>query len=118
MRGDIIVGIIIRDIVMPESCVKCPLAYWGNMKTLMGCNIGKRYPNKDDDFWELPRPSWCPIDEIQPHGRLIDADVLYSLIDNGYDLNFDEVPETKRELLRMITESPTIIEGNKKLTRT
>ena len=40
--------------------------------------------------------------------RLIDADTLKELIDNGYDLDFDEVPETKRELLRMIDEQPTV----------
>lgn len=40
--------------------------------------------------------------------RLIDADALYELIDGGYDINFDEVPETKRELLRMIDEQETI----------
>lgn len=40
--------------------------------------------------------------------RLIDADDFYELIDGGYDLDFDEVPETKRELLRMINDAPTI----------
>ena len=40
--------------------------------------------------------------------RLIDADSLHELIDYGFDLNFDEVPETKRELLRMVDEQPTI----------
>ena len=42
--------------------------------------------------------------------RLIDADELYALIDDGYDLDFDEVPETKAELLRMIAEQPVIEE--------
>lgn len=36
--------------------------------------------------------------------RAIDGDALYEQIDGGYDLNFDEVPETKSELLRMIME--------------
>lgn len=40
--------------------------------------------------------------------RLIDADTLYELIDGGYDLDFDEVPETKKELLRMINEQETV----------
>lgn len=40
--------------------------------------------------------------------RLIDANALHELIDGGYDLNFDEVPETKYELLRMIDEQPTV----------
>ena len=45
--------------------------------------------------------------------RLIDADELYELLDGGYDLDFDEVPETKRELLRMISVQPTIEERKK-----
>lgn len=40
--------------------------------------------------------------------RLIDGDALIELINGGYDLDFDEVPETKRELLRMIMEQPTV----------
>lgn len=40
--------------------------------------------------------------------RLIDAEALIELINGGYDLDFDEVPETKRELLRMIMEQPTV----------
>ena len=40
--------------------------------------------------------------------RLIDADALYELIDGGFDLDFDEVPETKRELLRMVDEQETV----------
>ena len=45
------------------------------------------------------------------HGRLIDADAFYEVLDGGYDLDFGEVPETKRELLRMIIDAPTIIEA-------
>lgn len=40
--------------------------------------------------------------------RLIDGDALIELINGGYDLDFNEVPETKRELLRMIMEQPTV----------
>ena len=40
--------------------------------------------------------------------RLINGDALIELINGGYDLDFDEVPETKRELIRMIMEQPTV----------
>ena len=40
--------------------------------------------------------------------RLIDADALIELIDGGFDLDFDEVPETKRELIRMVREQPLV----------
>ena len=41
-------------------------------------------------------------------GRLIDADALYELLDGGYDVDLDELPETKAELLRMIDHEETI----------
>ena len=40
--------------------------------------------------------------------RLIDADALYELLDGGYDIDLDELPETKAELLRMIDHEETI----------
>ena len=40
--------------------------------------------------------------------RPIDGNALIELINGGYDLDFDEVPETKRELIRMIMEQPTV----------
>lgn len=40
--------------------------------------------------------------------RLIDGDDLYELVDGGFDLDFDEVPETKAELLEMISKQETI----------
>lgn len=39
--------------------------------------------------------------------RYINADVLRELIDEGYDLDFSELPETKRELLHMIDYQET-----------
>jgi hypothetical protein len=40
--------------------------------------------------------------------RPIDGNALIELINGGYDLDFNEVPETKRELIRMIMEQPTV----------
>lgn len=40
--------------------------------------------------------------------RLIDADALRELIDGGFDIDFDETPELKAELLNMIDYQETI----------
>lgn len=40
--------------------------------------------------------------------RLIDADYLYELLDEGFDIDLNELPETKAELLRMIEDAPTV----------
>lgn len=39
--------------------------------------------------------------------RYIDADALKELIDGGFDIDFDEVPETKNALLHMIDYQET-----------
>ena len=48
------------------------------------------------------------VEIINARMNLIDRDALAELIDCGYDLDFDEVPETKRELIRMVMEQPTV----------
>lgn len=58
------------------------------------------------------RPSWCPLIELPPHGRLIDADALNELIDSGDDIDFSEVPETKYALMQMVNEQDTILEAS------
>lgn len=40
--------------------------------------------------------------------RLIDADALRELIDGGYDVDFDELPETKQAILEMIDYQDTV----------
>ena len=51
---------------MPKGCWACPFA------------VGKHYEclfTKKSYNWGLTtRPSDCPLIEVQPHGRLIDAD--------------------------------------------
>ena len=96
-------SILIKGIDMPKSCSDCPLAKYI-------CFSTKQYV----PLWEMARKRQgdCPLVEVpRPHGRLVDADAFYELLDGGYDLDFDEVPETKRELLRMIDDAPTIIEA-------
>ena len=40
--------------------------------------------------------------------RVIDADALRELIDGGYDVDFDELPETKQAILEMIDYQDTV----------
>ena len=43
----------------------------------------------------------------EPMARYIDADILRELIDGGYDIDFSEIPETKKALLNMIDYQDT-----------
>lgn len=89
-------SILIKGMELPKNCNQC----------LINCEHSQLYIGIKDK-----RADECPLIEIPPHGRLIDADAFYKLIDGGYDLDFDEVPETKQELLRMIIDAPTVIEA-------
>ena len=106
-------SILIKDMEMPKSCMDCPFKGFdraggrGNI-----CTINDSitlHAVLDGIDVKFVRMGDCPLIPVPPHGRLIDADVLFELIDGGYDLDFDEVPETKRELLNMIAYQETIM---------
>ena len=47
----------------------------------------------------------------EPHGRLIDADRLYDLVENRYRVSCGIEHRCERDLLDLICEMPTIIEA-------
>ena len=99
-------SILIKGMNMPKNCDECRFDAGGyclakSLNFLDWCEVNDR-----------PRPSWCPLVEIPPHGRLIDADALNALIDSGDDIDFSEVPETKYAIMRMVDEQDTILEAS------
>ena len=72
-------SILIKGMEMPESCYRCRFCVNGftDDAPMYECGV-QSYDNvsvlvesdgKPFDF----RPDWCPLIEIPPHGRLIDA---------------------------------------------
>ena len=60
-------GVYIKGMEMPKSCLSCPL-----QGGTADCRLTQKTYN-----WGLPeRPSDCPLVPVPPHGRLIDADAL------------------------------------------
>lgn len=98
-------GIYIKGMDMPDDCKTCELCQYDD-------GLWGFWFANDEKIADKGRREDCPLTEVPtPHGRLIDADAFYELLDGGYDLDFDEALETKRELLRMITDAPTVIEA-------
>ena len=73
-------SILIRSMEIPTSCDKCRFCVNGFTDTvpMYECAV-QSYENvsvlvesngEPFDF----RPDWCPLVELPPHGRLIDAD--------------------------------------------
>ena len=70
-------SIIIKGMEMPEDCRDCPMCGYecdiGRTRCIIeGRILAEHYKSIPFDG----RPEWCPLIELLPHGRLIDADRL------------------------------------------
>ncbi len=98
-------SILIKGMKMPVNCEECDVKA-----------VCKKY-------WKLirehrTRPSWCPLVEIPPPGRLIDADELRWCYDNSDvadDIitkeNYDQLKVAVAVVRQTIDDAPTIIEA-------
>lgn len=107
---------LIRGITMPTSCMLCPFCVEeadpanGEMCMVTGKLMPPCTRERLDD---------CPLVEIPPHGRLIDADALRLLYDfNGYKPTGDMTEEEFDRLMcrlpvirASIDDAPTVIEA-------
>lgn len=76
-------SVLIKGMKMPESCQKCPMLEGDYLDGL--CHATGRWLD-DESYWKWgyydeydideSKPLNCPLVEIPPHGRLIDADAL------------------------------------------
>ena len=93
---------IVRGTKIPVSCDSCPLMRWndyGPDGELQYCNRLNAICKHE----EGQRDADCPLGELPPHGRLIDADALKAMM-----------PDIGDEYLYardLIDEAPTIIEA-------
>ena len=100
----------IKGLEMPGRCGSCPCFH---AEHPIYCRAVKADRSKRIAApYGLPRPDWCPIVEVPPHSRLIDADAL---ADNWYyasaALRQDDVK--KVICLDDIDNAPTIIEAER-----
>lgn len=91
-------AVLIKGMEMPQNCEECDVKV-----------VCKNY-------WKLIRerytiPSWCPLIELPPHGRLIDADALLNFL-NHCMFPSDMVTTTALSMAKnWIKDAPTIIEA-------
>lgn len=62
-------SIMIKEMKMPDSCYDCRM----RTDSYFCSAMPKEFCGYTDD---IKRPDWCPLIELPPHGRLIDADKL------------------------------------------
>lgn len=101
-------SILLKGIEMPDCCMNCPLSVSVNFG-LVCCPTSTILPDSklfDDDGNALEKPSWCPIIEVPPHGRLIDANATYdSIAEVEHSGNYVDMDAVGRG----IDDTPTVI---------
>lgn len=78
-------SILIKGMEMPENCFDCAWSCKIDPKTLL-CRISGEYFDKTLSNLIDGRDKNCPLIEVPPHGRLIDADALikYQVMDKDF----------------------------------
>lgn len=100
-------SILIKGMEMPESCSVCELCgcYKESKGEVYRCDISmyviKYFEKRLDN---------CPLVEVPPHGRLIDADKTHEVLSEYYHHRTGLQHEALKEALNRV---PTIIEGEK-----
>ena len=97
-------SVIVKGREMPNNCQECVCIN----DEYFYCQAVGRQPQDENVISQ--RPDWCPLVEVPPHGRLIDANVAYDKIaeaaseESGNYVDMDVVD-------RGLSETPTIIEA-------
>ena len=66
-------GVYIEGMEMPDGCFHCILSfmYFNGTENVLRCNVLKKLVSDDGT-----KDTNCPLIEVPPHGRLIDADAV------------------------------------------
>lgn len=95
-------GIYIPGLDTPEKCNGCCMNLIGHCLVNEGLYVGR------DNLEYNSKPDWCPAMNIQPHGRLIDADAF--LARNAYFADREFVNPMYDDTLKdLIDRADTII---------
>ena len=99
-------GVLIRDMEIPRICDMCgALDDYGDYPRcrITGEQRGYNFPVREK------RMDNCPLEEIPPHGRLIDADKLMTEV---MDSDLDHLQRDDwREVIQIVQDAPTIIDA-------
>lgn len=111
-------SILIRGMEMPKSCWRCQLCLTVDPDTYRCIPTGQEFESTFDAIDHIVLS--CPLVEVPPHGRLIDADALEELFREviGNIFKREEIKPVLEHMVRasamaveMIKDAPTIIEA-------
>ena len=73
-------SVIVRGMGMPQKCGQCNLYH---AEHPMHCMVVEGHRTVGAPYG-MPRPDWCPLVEIPPHGDLVDRDALIAEYDRQH----------------------------------
>lgn len=117
--------ILIRGMDMPENCDKCIYSSWSNFYQIYVCNAVKTGTPLLFDGKQIKsvaakrsgRADNCPIIQIGPHGRLVDADdckkSIYKYFDFFRGTEFNDLVKGLLFSAHILGDAPTVIPKDK-----
>ncbi len=98
-------SVLIKGMEMPNRCLDCPLMISRDNDE---CIVQSEVANEIAKTWEDLKAN-CPLVEIPPHGRMVDADVLMTEV---MDRDLDHLQRDDwKEVIQIVEDAPTIIEA-------
>ena len=109
-------SVLIKGMEMPKSC---PCKIIGVGYDLF-CSFAYGVPARVQEYNECcengTKPDWCPLIEVPPHGRLIDADELLNAIKKAGE-DDSEIADVYKEDYAAVSDwlytAPTVIPADK-----
>lgn len=100
-------SILIQGMEMPKNCGECPFIFtsWG---IEYYCHLAES--STSAEYVGREKMTNCPLIELPPHGRLIDADKLKSRLVLDNDSN--ELQRISVDILKWIDIQETVTEGS------
>lgn len=121
-------SVLVKGMKMPTHCTECDFWHDGVFEH---CLLNIEVQNEDVPFNEGEYPEGCPLIEIPPHGRLIDAAEIsehkYTTIPSYRKKYADGKPKSDEEIIafkfgwnyaidEIVENAPTIIPASDKDT--
>ncbi len=103
-------SVIIRGMKMPKNCTECPFFIKSNSPKypFVDCKIIGRLGSV---FNCIGIPVDCPLVELPPHGRLIDADELTDRLERRENNSIGQAHAYYRFAKAWVDEGKTVIEA-------
>lgn len=97
-------SVLIKGIGMPPNCFFCKLSFMSGERLFCSAM-------KNEEVLRSKIDSNCPLIEVPPHGRLIDADALMKKLNNCMFPSDMVTTRAVSMAVNWLKESPTIIES-------